>query len=202
MKISNYRIDSGEYAFTFTAEDEGIINSAPSDGFIAFYDVLSPEDYYYNSLTDALKPLPPRPSEHHAFDYALKQWIDPRTLDDFKAAALQACATELARRLYLPITVGGSPFDADQVSRDRITHMRKRLQEGRGLPPEWLGWRDASNAMHWADATDAEVLAHLTALSEAIENREQALLVTGWTLKAQIAAAATVDQVQAIAWPE
>jgi len=202
MKISNYRIESGEYAFTFTAEDEGIINSAPSDGFIAFSDVLSPEAYYYNALADALKPLPPRPSEHHAFDYALKQWIDPRTLDDFKAAALQAGAAELARRLYLPITVGGSPFDADQVSRDRITHMRKRLQEGRGLPPEWMGWRDASNAMHWADATDAEVLAHLTALSEAIENREQSLLVTGWTLKAQIEAAATVDQVQAIAWPD
>ena len=162
--------------------------------------IFEPDAYYVEEKT--LLPIPPRPSEHHAFDYAIKQWIDPRTLDDFKAAALQAGATELARRLYLPITVGGSPFDADQVSRDRITHMRKRLQEGRGLPPEWMGWRNASNAMHWADATDAEVLAHLTALSEAIENREQALLVTGWTLKAQIEAAATVDQVQAIAWPE
>ena len=39
MKISNYRIDSGEYSFTFTVEDECIINSAPSDGFIAFPDV-------------------------------------------------------------------------------------------------------------------------------------------------------------------
>lgn len=202
MSVSNYRIDSGEYVFTFAAEDESIINSAPSDGFIAFRDVFGPENYYYSALANGLMPIPPRPSEHHAFDYALKQWVDPRTLDDYKAAALQAGAAELARRLYLPITVSGAPFDADQISRDRITHLRKRLQEGRGLPPEWMGWRDASNAMHWADATDAEVLAHLTALSEAIENREQALLVTGWTLKAQIEAAATVDQVQAIAWPE
>lgn len=125
-----------------------------------------------------------------------------QVLLDLKTAALQAGAAELTRRLYLPITVGGSPFDADRVSRERITGTILRLQQGRGLPDGWMGWRDYDNAMHWADATDAEVLAHLTALSEAIENREQALLVTGWTLKAQIEAAATVDQVQAIAWPE
>lgn len=135
-------------------------------------------------------------------DRSIKLPGDPRTLQDHQANALQSVADELARRLHLPVTVEGSPFDADKVSRDRITGMILRLNQGRGLPDGWMGWRDYDNAMHWADATDAEVLAHLTALSEAIENREQALLVTGWTLKAQIEAAATVDQVQAIAWPE
>lgn len=146
--------------------------------------------------------IPARPSPSHTFDYDLKQWVDPRTLADFKAEALRAGAAELARRMYLPITVGGSPFDADRVSRERITGTILRLQQGRGLPDGWLGWRDFDNAMHWSDADPEQVLASLSALSGAIEDREQALLVTAWTLKAQIEAAATVDQVQAIAWPE
>jgi hypothetical protein len=27
----------------------------------------------------AYHPLPPKPSEHHVFDYTTKQWVDPRT---------------------------------------------------------------------------------------------------------------------------
>lgn len=195
-------IATGKIVQSGSATDIGAVDTITRQGQQAIEIDAKVNNTLFYFKEGALHAVPDRPSEHHVFDYAIKQWVDPRTLDDLKAAALQAGATELARRLYLPITVSGAPFDADQVSRDRITHLRKRLQEGRGLPPEWMGWRDASNAMHWADATDAEVLAHLTALSEAIENREQALLVTGWTLKAQIEAAATVDQVQAIAWPE
>lgn len=145
--------------------------------------------------------IPPQPSAHHVFDYTAKTWVDQRTLADHKAAALRDCGAELTRRLYLPITVGGAPFDADPISRDRITGMILRLQQGRGLPPGWLGWRDADNAMHWSADSAGQVLASLEALSGAIENREQALLITGWTLKAQIEQATTVEEVQAIAWP-
>lgn len=161
--------------------------------------LLRPDSCYVRG--GELVPMPQRPDEHHVFDYAAGQWTDPRTLADHQAAALRDCGAELTRRLYRPITVGGVPFDADPISRDRITGMILRLQQGRGLPPGWLGWRDADNAMHWSADSAGQVLASLEALSGAIENREQALLITGWTLKAQIEQATTVEQVQAVAWP-
>ena len=34
----------------------------------------------------SVHPISPRPSKHHQFDHATKQWEDPRTLDDLKAA--------------------------------------------------------------------------------------------------------------------
>lgn len=98
---------------------------------------------------------------------------------------------ELARRLYLPC-IG---FDADKVSRDRISGMIARLQRGDGLPAGWMGWRDAENAYRWADDDAETVLANLTALSCAIEDREQALLVAGWTHKANIAALEDIDAI-------
>ena len=96
---------------------------------------------------------------------------------------------ELARRLYLPC----NGFDADKVSRERISGMIARLQRGDGLPAGWVGWRDAANEMHWAEDGAATVLASLTELSRAIEDREQALLVASWAHKAAIAALEDID---------
>ena len=108
---------------------------------------------------------------------------------------------ELARRLYLPC----NGFDADKTSRERISGMIARLQRGDGLPAGWLGWRDASNDMHWAADDAATVLANLTALSRAIEDREQALLVASWTHKANIAALTDIDAIigydVTVGWP-
>ena len=86
-------------------------------------------------------------------------------------------------------------FDADKVSRERISGMIARLQRGDGLPAGWMGWRDANNDMHWAADDAATVLTNLTALSRAIEDREQALLVASWTHKANIAALTDIDAI-------
>ena len=98
---------------------------------------------------------------------------------------------ELARHLYLPC----NGFDADRVSRERISGMIARLQRGDGLPAGWVGWRDAANEMHWATDDPATVLANLTALSRAVEDREQALLVASWTHKDAIAALEDIDAI-------
>ena len=34
---------------------------------------------YLDVSTSIVKVLPPKPSEHHVFDYATKQWVDQRT---------------------------------------------------------------------------------------------------------------------------
>ena len=121
-----------------------------------------------------------KPSEYYEWDWTTKSWLP--NLDAAKAEKKAEIETELDRRLYLPC----NGFDADNISRQRISGTIARLQRGDGLPAGWIGWRDASNNMHWATDDAATVLANLTALSRAIEDQEQALLVAGWAHKKNI----------------
>jgi hypothetical protein len=129
---------------------------------------------------DELVPFPSKPSPHHDWDWVTKSWLP--NLDAARASKLQQVSVELNARLYLPC----NGFDADAVSRERISGTIARLQRGDGLPAGWLGWRDASNQQRWAEDNAATVLANLTALSCAIEDREQALLITSWQHKANL----------------
>ena len=148
------------------------------------FDVNFLEDYVQDG---AIVSRPSQPSPHHEWDWTTKSWLP--NLDAAKAAKKAEIETELSRRLYLPC----NGFDADKISRERISGMIARLQRGDGLPAGWLGWRDASNDMHWVADDAATVLANLTALSRAIENREQALLIAAWQHKAAIAALTSVE---------
>ena len=132
---------------------------------------------------------PLQPSPFHRWDWSVRAFVPD--LDAARSAKLQEVAAELNKRLYLPC----NGFDADNVSRERISGMIARLQRGDGLPAGWVGWRDASNQQQWVTDDAATVLANLTALSRAIEDREQALLVASWTHKANIAALTDIDAI-------
>ena len=167
-------------------------------------DVLIVEDENVTDMTHyvvggVLVPFPEKPSPHHDWDWPTKSWLP--NLDAAKATKKAEIETELSRRLYLPC----NGFDADTVSRERISGTIVRLQRGDGLPAGWLGWRDASNDMQWAADDAATVLTSLTALSRAIEDREQALLIAAWQHKANIAALEDIDAILAYdvtqGWP-
>ena len=136
-----------------------------------------------------LVPFPEKPSPNHEWDWTTKSWLP--NLDAARESKLQQVAAELNTRLYLPC----NGFDADAVSRERIGGTIARLQRGDGLPAGWMGWRDASNQQWWAEDDATTVLANLTALSCAIEDREQALLVASWAHKAAIAALEDIDAI-------
>lgn len=132
---------------------------------------------------------PPKPTDFHDWSDVTKSWLP--NLDAARESKLRQVAVELNKRLYLPC----NGFDADNVSRERISGMIARLQRGDGLPAGWMGWRDAANEMHWATDDAATVLANLIALSRAIEDREQALLVASWAHKAAIAVLEDIDTI-------
>ena len=140
---------------------------------------------------DTFEKPPAKPSHYHEWDWTTKSWVP--NLDAAREAKLQAVSTELNTRLYLPC----NGFDADKISRERISGMIARLQRGDGLPAGWVGWRDAENTMHWSQDDAVTVLNNLTALSRAVEDREQALLVASWTHKANIAALEDIDAILA-----
>ena len=146
-----------------------------------------------------LVPFPEKPSPYHAWDWPTKSWLP--NLDAAREAKLQSVATELNARLYLPC----NGFDADDTARSRISGTIARLQRGDGLPAGWVGWRDASNEQHWAADDAATVLNHLTALSRAIEDREQSLLVAAWQHKKNLEGLEDIDAIVnydlTLGWP-
>ena len=146
-----------------------------------------------------LVPFPAKPSPHHEWDWPTKSWLP--NLDAARESKLQQVATELSTRLYPPC----NGFDADQVSRARISGTIARLQRGDGLPAGWIGWRDASNQQQWAEDDAVTILANLTALSCAIEDREQALLTASWQHKTNLKAledfAAILSYDTTTGWP-
>ena len=166
-----------------STEAEAIANTPPG-GRVVFF----PGDADWFEGDDP-KTLPERPSPHHEWDWPTKSWLP--NLNAAREAKLQQVAAELNARLYLPC----NGFDADAVSRERISGTIARLQRGDGLPAGWMGWRDASNQQRWAADDAATVLASLVALSRALEDREQALLIASWQHKENIAALTDIDTI-------
>ena len=86
------------------------------EGCQAVEDTPEPNMYYQ----DGWVAMPAQPTSYHIFNYDLKDWIDPRSLDDLKA---QKWAEIKAMRDQLEF--GGFEFedgiyDSDQVSQGRI----------------------------------------------------------------------------------
>lgn len=195
MKLSNYDPNTGKILFVANIPDEfvylqsGVFLEQDSD----------PSSQYVDVETLELRAFPERPSPHHEWDWPTKSWLP--NLDAAKATKKTEIEAELARRLYLPC----NGFDADSVSRERISGTIARMLRGDGLPAGWIGWRDASNQQRWAEDDAATVLANLITLSCAIEDREQALLTASWQHKANLNAledfAAILSYDTTAGWP-
>lgn len=54
---------------------------------------------YYDFDVGAFVPIPTKPSDHHIFDYAEKQWVDPRSLDQITAELESAIVKATQSRL-------------------------------------------------------------------------------------------------------
>lgn len=60
------------------------------------------------------------PSQSHYFDYALKQWVDPRPLDSIKAQKWAEIKSQRNQLEFGGFEFEGGVFDSDQVSQGRI----------------------------------------------------------------------------------
>ena len=188
-KYIQYNVATGEITQIFDCSENDSIGHLSGYG----YEIIESNGDYSDGYVQngELVPFPERPSPYHEWDWPTKSWLP--NLDAAKAAKKAEIEAPLATKLYLPC----SGFDADNVSRERISGTIARLQRGDGLPTGWVGWRDASNQQQWVTDDAATVLANLTALSRAIEDREHALLVASWTHKANIAALEDIDAILA-----
>lgn len=143
--------------------------------------------------------LPPRPSEHHRFNRATKQWEDPRTLDDLKAA--KNAAIDLARERANSSTFmfQGRTIAVDRLSKDDIMGAHGEWVSGQA-PEGWPGgWKTKDKGPNGEpiyvpipdQATWMAFYRAMVAQGTANFNHSQAL-------KAQLAAATTPAEVEAV----
>lgn len=64
--------------------------------------------------------IPKQPSIYHVFDYDLKQWIDPRSLDQIKDQKWSEVKAERETAEYGGFSFLGHIFDSDITSQSRI----------------------------------------------------------------------------------
>jgi hypothetical protein len=154
----------------------------------------APENSYRDG--DVWVPMPARPSEAHVFSWVTKTWTDPRTLADVKAARWR----EMKRHRDL-LEASGFPYmgkrlDSDARSVQRINTAVQAAQAALASNEAFsITWTCADNSTLALDGT--AMLGVPVALAVYADQLHQACK----TLRAQIEAATTPAQVQAIAWP-
>mgnify|MGYP000172627739 CR=1 FL=1 len=95
------------------------VNTKDGEIFIDVREAVVSSSYYsftekrFIALSDA-------PSPQHVFDYEIKQWIDPRSLDDLKAQKWAEIKTHRDQLEFGGFEFGGNIYDSDQVSQGRI----------------------------------------------------------------------------------
>lgn len=152
-----------------------------------------PDDQFYVENFTAVA-MPPRPSEHHQFNYATKQWEDPRTLDGLKAAKNAAINAARLRANQSHFTFAGKQIAADPLSRSDIDGAHGIIVATGALPPGWPGgWKAMDNTI--CPILDVQTW---LAFYGAMVAQGTANFAHAQALKAQLAAATTPAEVEAV----
>ena len=115
------------------------------------------------------------------------------TLEELKAAKLSEIKAARDTHCFANVTALGHSWQADKRNQDLLGSAITLAQSGLPLP---LVWRTADNVN-----VPISSISDLLAIAGEIAARTQAAYATSWALKAQVAAAASIEQVQAVVWP-
>ncbi len=106
---------NGKLLLSIQANSETIELNTPKD-CIAVEDPPKPNMFYQDGWVE----MPAQPSPHFIFDYEIKQWVDPRSLDEIKAQKWDGIKSQRDRLEFGGFEFGGNIYDSDQVSQGRI----------------------------------------------------------------------------------
>ena len=144
-----------------------------------------------------LLPMGSPPSINHVFDYATKQWIDPRSLQDFKDAQWEQVKLQRSDTEFSVFKFQGVYYDCDRVSQSRIQGAVQlasiALANNQTVVQEWT---TADNSVVSLNATD---LLNLGLQLGLFINKVHDY---GRVLRARIAAADSSLDVQEVLWDE
>ncbi|WP_392390337.1 DUF4376 domain-containing protein [Acinetobacter variabilis] len=105
----------GELLKVISGNQESIELNTPNDCF-AVDEPPEPSMYY----KDAWVRMPARPTSYHIFNYDLKDWVDPRTIDEIKVQKWAEIKSQRDQLEFGGFEFNGGAYDSDQVSQGRI----------------------------------------------------------------------------------
>ena len=95
------------------------LNTGSDDLFIDDIEPNSPTDYWDFDLHRFVSIGEP-PTPNHTFDYVIKEWVDPRTLEDIKTQKWGEIKSHRDQLEFGGFEFEGNVYDSDQVSQGRI----------------------------------------------------------------------------------
>lgn len=134
---------------------------------------------------------PTQPSIWHNFDWVTKLWVDPRTLQDYKAAQWLLIKQARAQAEYAGFTWDGSTFDSDTVSQNRITGAVTLAQMSTAFSIDWIL---ANNTVRTLNQIN------MLQVGAALGNHVAEQFSKGVLLRNSIEYAATKEEIEAITW--
>jgi len=144
----------------------------------------------------SLVAFPPKLSDNHNFDYSTKQWLDPRTLVDLKTSKYAEINSERLRANQSHFIYSGKQIAVDGLSRSDIDVVHGIVTLTNGMPDGWVGgWKAVDNT--YVGISD---VAAWTLFYKAMVAQGSANFARSQALKAQLAAATTIAEVEAIVW--
>ncbi|WP_407500081.1 DUF4376 domain-containing protein [Acinetobacter baumannii] len=97
------------------ANEETVALNTPKDG-VAVNDPPNSNMFYQGGWVE----MPAQPSPYHIFNYDIKQWVDPRSLDEIKTQKWAEIKVMRDQLEFGGFEFEGNIYDSDQVSQGRI----------------------------------------------------------------------------------
>lgn len=165
------------------------LQGKPDKGiFVDFGEANWETDYLENGKITK-KPLPP--SKSHIFNYTTKQWEDPRSLQDFKAAQWNQIKEARAKAEYSGFVWDGSTFDSDAVSQNRITGAVTLAAISSTFTLDWILADNSTRTLNQLE---------MLQVGAALGNHVAEQFSKGTVLRAFIEAATSREEVEVISW--
>lgn len=139
--------------------------------------------------------VPAQPSAHHEFNWATKQWVDPRVLQDFKNLAWTRIKLAREAVISAPMVTPYGTFDSGAKDRTNITDAILMLQTLAAIgTPMSIDFTLADNSTATLTTTEMVTVGLL------LGQKVQAAHAQARILRAQIDAATSAAELEEIVW--
>ena len=194
VRAAIYDLTTGRILRTIECPADFIARQAgPGESFLEVTTGVDDTSHYI--ADGALVPIPARPGNHHTFDYTAKQWIDPRTLSDLRAAKWAEIKARRDTAEFAVFTYNAMEFDGDLDAQRRlmayISVSKSALAAGQPFTAEFTLANNSLVTLSAEDFIGIE-LAKVQAVAAAFAHAA--------ALRLQIEAATTAAELDALAW--
>lgn len=189
-EFTAYDLSTGQVQFSGTSYE-------PADMASATLGVLLNVAHNGGWLDNGVHHLqPPAPTVHHTFDWNTKEWVDRRTLEGVKLLRRDYISRARLTANETSFSYQGKQIAVDRLSRGDIDAVHGTVVLTNEMPDDWVGgWKTVDNSYVAIPDKASWTLFYKAMVAQGTVN-----FVHSQALKAQVAAATTIEQVEAIVW--